>query len=443
MRIRLLALILAAAAGTFSLSASGTETTPPAGVARTTTTTYAIGFVAGDHFEQAEALNRALKKALQLSTNQRLGTGDFSIEVLTAALGCKERPEPSCLKKIANKIGSQRYLWGTLNLEDQRIRVELHYYSEDAADKKVSFSYLASLSDSMDNDLLGIATNSLSQLMGPLRYRVAVHSKQKSGSVWVNGSEAGQLVNGELELELTPGEHQFQLRNTKAHPTGTDAPAGQQKLHNADGNATLETPSANDKNLQSLATVNARVQVAELTKVRLDPESHPQTLASPAPAPATPATPKPDSAAPAPFIEPEATSGNAQRTWGYIGLGVGSGLIVGGAVAAASLYVLNQKESFQRYREGLPANLNACDEAKHDRRITGAMAPDDVRQLCHRASLLEVAEVVLFSTGVVAAGTGLTLLLTSKSSTSTAQQTLVPNVSLRPGRTDVGVTWHF
>ncbi|HEY5958732.1 MAG TPA: hypothetical protein VIV60_19360, partial [Polyangiaceae bacterium] len=315
-------------------------------------------------------------------------------------------------------------------------RVELHLYSEDAADKKVTFSYLSTLADTMDADLIGIAAKSISQLMGPLRYRAVVHSKLKSGSVWVDGTEAGPLVNGELYLELPAGDHEFQLREQRNGKPSSDPANASMKASGADGANATEA-------VQTLVVLNARVQVAEQTKVRLDPESRPEpAVKKPQPATAQKKAqasgPKPE-----PFIESEPASSNSQRTWGYIGLGAGGVLVVGGAAAAASLYLLNHKESFQRYREGLPPSENACDEAKRDREVKGAMSSDDVRRLCGQASILEIAEVVLFSTGVVAAGTGLTLLLTSKSPASTSARSVVPTMSFRRGHTDLGVTWHF
>jgi hypothetical protein len=429
MRVRYLPLLIACTV--LSPSGFALAANAPQGAnltARETGPTHVIGFVAGDHFDEAETLTRAVKKTIELSTSQRLGSGDFSLEVLTAALGCPERPERACLKRIASKIASQRFLWGTINVEGQSIEAELHLYAEDSGDKKVKFSYPASIKDSTNGELLGIVANAVSQLLGPLRYRVAVHSNEQTGAVMVDGKEAGQLVDGEATLELANGDHQFRLK---------PASSVDEKSSNGKGDA--------DK---SSAEQTVRVRVAELTKVRFEQSGADKAKAGEGKSPAVEsreqaAKPMESSRPAEAFAESKSRSSNTQRTWGYITLGAGVALVAGGAVAAASLYTLNRKSSFQRYRDGLSPDEDACTEARHNYVVPGAMTPAGVRDLCRSASTLEVAEIVLIASGVVAAGTGLTLLLTSKSQTPPAAKTIEPRVVVGRGRTDIGVAVHF
>ncbi len=384
--------------------------------------THVLGFAAGDHFDQAETLTRALKKTIELSTNQKLGSGDFSLEVLTAALGCPEKPDHACLKKIAAKTSSQRFLWGTIEIAGQRIEAELHLYAEDASDKKVKFSYQASVTDPMDGALLTVAANAVSQLIGQLRYRVVVQSSEQSGVVFIDGKEAGTLVNGETTLDVPVGDHQFRLK--------------------AAGSSDKAAP------IQTLAEQNAKAQIAELTRVRLDPTEVAQTGAKGAPTEVVPEDnpseqtqkQKVDSNT-GPAEKPRAS--NAQRTWGYITLGAGGVLLAGGALAALDLYVLNHKDNFERYRSGLSPSEDACTEADREHVVPGAMTPAGVRSLCRNASLLEITEIVLLASGAVAAGTGLTLLLTSKSSTSTATRTIEPRIIIGRDRSDFGVVVRY
>lgn len=426
MRLRLLPLLIACAVFTpTGLSLAANNTSGSKNVAHDQGKTHVVGFVTGDNFEQADALTRALKKVLEESSNQKLGAGDFSLEVLTAALGCPEKPDVPCLKKIASKISSTQYLWGTIALDGQRAEVELHLYSEASGDKKVKFSYQASLKDSMEGDLLDIAANGIAQLLGPLRFRVIVRSNQYRGMVVVDGKEAGPLVNGEATLELPSGDHEFSL---KPLPKSAGEPGA----------------SDSGEPGEVIATQSERVSVTGQTMVRLDPKgSHAggagEKSISDGTGMARGASQLPTDA----FADSPQKPGNAQRTWGYVSLAAGGALLAGGVASATSLYLLNHKENFQRYREGLLPKQNACSEAARDHEVEGAMSAADVRSLCGTASTLEIAEIVLFAGGAVAVGTGLTLLLTSKSTQPAAVQSIKPRVSFGRGRGDVGVVVQF
>jgi len=194
---------------------------------RESSSIHVLGFAAGDHFDQAETLARALKKAIENSTTQKLGSGEFSLEVLTAALGCPEKPDHACLKKIASKISSQRFLWGTMEVSGQRIDAELHLYADDESDKKAKFSYRAGLTDTAGGELLAIASGAIAQLVGPLRYRVVVQSTEQTGSVLVDGKPAGTLVDGEATFDVAGGDHVFRLKTTGESKTARESkPAG-------------------------------------------------------------------------------------------------------------------------------------------------------------------------------------------------------------------------
>lgn len=409
MRAGLLPCLIACAIATTSgvaLADSTAQATSSSSPTREVVPIHVIGFVAGDQFEHAEALTRAIKKAIEQSTNQRLASGDYSLEVLTAALGCSERPDTACLKRIAGKIAARRFLWGMLTVEGTRVDVELQLYGEDSIEKRTKFSYPATQKD--DAALLGVAADAVSRLTEPLRFRVAVKSNESSGTVLIDGKESGHLSGGEAIVEAEAGDHRFQL-------------ASAAKRVVAEG--TARVPSAEGAKV-TLERKAAPVSSAGTSRLHV----RPQTNTSPG------ASSELFSDAPKP---------NSQRTWGYITTGAGGVLLAGGVGAAAWLYSLNHQNDFQSYRNGISPNEDACTEADKNRQVPGAMAASEVRSLCKRASVLEVAEVVLLSTGVVAVGTGITLLLTSRPSARAAAARVEPRVSLGRERTELGVAIRF
>lgn len=260
------------------------------------------------------------------------------------------------------------------------------------------------MTDSMDEDLVGLASKAVSELLEPLTYKVSVRAQQKEGQVLVDGKVAASLSNGETTVETTSGKHVFRLE--------------------AEGKSPIEETT--------------RVRADGTTKIRFDASSLPEKGAAGA------AGPKAEQHS---LTEPPVTNvtsgGNAQRTWGYITLGTGGVLLAAGGLAAGRLYMINHDDGLVAYRSGLRSNEDACTEAKRDHVIQGAMSPSDVRSLCSEGNTMEIAQIVLLAGGVVAAGTGLTLLLTSKPSTKTAVTTFEPHVNVGKDRTDVSLMVRF
>ena len=81
-----------------------------------------LAVMSDDGFQQAQALTIALKRAVTRAEGWSLGKGDFSLEVMVAALNCPSPPDSSCQKKIGKKVGTDRYVWGTVKLEGKETR---------------------------------------------------------------------------------------------------------------------------------------------------------------------------------------------------------------------------------------------------------------------------------------------------------------------------------
>jgi hypothetical protein len=412
MRAPLIPLLPVLLLSTVALVSNPTWAAAPASAKSTQTSdaaaTHVLGFAANDHYEHAEALTKALKQVISSSTNAQLGEGDFSLEVLTAALGCNDVPDTSCLKKIAHKTQVHRFIWGTLSIDGQKVNVVLHLYDEGGTSKKTQFSYQSSLTDSMDADLVGLASTAVSELLEPLTYKVLVRTRQKEGKVLVDNHVVGTVSGGEATIETTSGKHVFRLEVDDREPVEQ----------------------------------NVRVRIDGTTKVRLDPTKPLAESRTAAVAP-TPKRGQQQRPVTEPPVEEDRGGGNAQRTWGYITLGAGGVLLAAGGFTAGRLYLLSEDSDFKAYRAGLSTNEDACTEADRNRVVLGAATPASVRSTCSEGKTLEVVEIVLLASGVVAAGTGLTLLLTSKPSAKAATTRFEPRMSVGQGHANLGLLMRF
>jgi hypothetical protein len=404
MRAHVIPLLLVAATSVLSPPAWAADPGPSTTQNAEVIVTHVLGFAANDHFEQASALTKAIRQVISSSTNARLGEGEFSIEVLTAALGCSDVPDAACLKRISAKTGAKRFIWGTMAIEGQRVKAEIFLYADGRAEAKTQLSYQSTMTDSMDADLQGIAAKAVSEILPPLTYPLLVRAQDKQGRLFVDGSLAGTLEDGQATIQTTSGEHVIALETT------------------------------DDRRVESAV----RVRVDGTTKLRLDAAERPASTA--AASPAKPAAVKSNLSAP-PL--PPTTGSNAQRTWGYITLGAGGVLLAAGGLSSARLYMLSNDEDFKAYRDGLSSNQDACTEADRDRVVAGAMTPGGVRSLCSEGKTLEVAQIVFFATGAIAVGTGITLLLTSKPKERAASTHFEPRVTFGKDRTDVGLLMRF
>src|SRR5262245_45967895 len=81
-----------------------------------------------DAYAQAEALTEALKRAVAKSDKFAPAEGEFSLEVMTLALGCSEPPDQNCLNQIAAKIKSQQFVWGIMERQGKKVLVRLRMW---------------------------------------------------------------------------------------------------------------------------------------------------------------------------------------------------------------------------------------------------------------------------------------------------------------------------
>ncbi len=166
-----------------------------------------------DSYEQAQALTIALKRAVTRTEGWTLAKGDFSLEVMTAALGCSIPPDGACQKKIAGKLNTSRYVWGTVAKSGKKEVVAVLRLYEDGEQKKdTEIKYASNLTDPSDDTLLNIAYDAFQKLTGSAQGVLVVTAGNVTGEVFVDGESAGQIIDGRTELTLPSGEHKVSVK---------------------------------------------------------------------------------------------------------------------------------------------------------------------------------------------------------------------------------------
>jgi hypothetical protein len=162
--------------------------------------------------EAARALTQALKRAVRSSGRYELGRGEHSLEVLAATLGCDDRPDPTCQRRIAHKLDARAYVWGVLLREGSELVAELHLWQDGGERGRTALRYSAELGDADDDSLRRLASGALAELMGVSAASVTLMAGTANGVVLVDGEPAGTLSNGLGEIDVPGGEHWLTLR---------------------------------------------------------------------------------------------------------------------------------------------------------------------------------------------------------------------------------------
>jgi len=315
-----------------------------------------------DAFEQAQALTIALKRAITRTEGWSLTKGDFSLEVLTAAMGCPLPPDPGCQKKIAKKVGTDRYIWGTLAKKGKKEVVAVLRLWEDGEQKRdTEITYAANLTDPSDDTLLGVASDAFAKLTGEATGIVVVTAGNLNGTVFVDGKEVGTLSDGRTELTLPSGEHKVMVR--------------------AEG--------YND------AVGSVMVRAGASAEVALAPTA--QTSGS---------------------ADVTADSGGGSgKMLGYIGVGVGGAMVLAGGYFGIKTLGQRSDSKLEEYRKNdVPKGSNACDYAS-------SQDNTDIVNICDANKRDKTLFWVLTPVGAVVTGVGVYLLMTADDKKPESAQT--------------------
>lgn len=346
---------------------------PQAVYAETPTSSIQVLAVSSDkNFEHAQALTIALKRAVTRAEGWALAKGDYSLEVISLAIGCDIPPSPDCQKKIAGKAGANRYIWGTLAVQKKEAVAELHLFENGAEARSTTIRYASNLTDPSDDTLMDVAAGGFAELMGATQGVLVVIAGNVTGEVFVDGEKVGLISEGRTELTVAPGEHKVLVR----------------------------APGYND----AVGTVTVRP--GDSAEVRLTPSAKDAGGGS----------------------DPAKDSGGGMSSNKMLGYG---GLAVGGIVAAAGGYFWvrsaldNSNSDWDEFKSKVRENDDPCDVAANggvDINGNAIQRNAKINDHCDTNKSNKTLATILTPVGLVIAGVGAYFLLTDDSDEKSAKK---------------------
>ncbi|MCC6646713.1 MAG: hypothetical protein IT374_14210 [Polyangiaceae bacterium] len=317
-----------------------------------------------DADDQAKALTLALKSKVKALPDRSLGEGDISLQVILLTLKCGDVPDAACQVKIADKLKTDAYVWGTLRKQPGgQVVADLHLWQRDQPEARQQFTYPESLTSPTAPELVKQADQMIYKLLmfGKIGAARLTLAGGVSGELFVDGKPSGAAVAGQ-ELTLPIGAHRFEVRR--------------------DGNV--------------VAAADGKVAAAGVAEISLAPAKASDGAAGPV-----------DGAA--------GGDKSWKRTAGFVGVGVGGALIAGGLYSMLKVKGANDDAGFSAYRSGFGPNEDACDAAAAGKvsRVPGAASPAEADSVCGSGSRFQTLQYVFFGVGALAAGAGTYLLVTA------------------------------
>jgi len=334
-----------------------------------------------DAFEQADALTAALKRSVQRAPGWTLTAGEFSLEVLVAALDCAEPPDDACLAEIANRTKSQHFVYGSLYRIGKGVRAELHAWRA-GKQKTLQLDYSDNLVEPADDALINIARLALANLIALDAGKVEIEVDVDRSSIRWSGREVAVVTGGKGSLVLPAGKQTLTVKNEQYRDEKT--------------------------------TVDVVEGETATVSIRFVPPT-PEELALAAP----------------PVVEEETGGVSTRLALGYTGVGLGAALLAGGVFAAVDVSGKSDDADLAEYRGSLAPNQDACVEARAGTEIPGAPPPGGIADLCDSADTLTTLQYVFFGLGAAALGTGTYFLLSGDDEEDVASGSALGKPQLR------------
>jgi hypothetical protein len=351
-----------------------------------------VAIMSDDAFQHAQALTDALRKAVDHMPGFLLAKGEYSLEVLTAALGCPDPPNRICLRKMARKLQVDRFVWGTLKkVPNRQVTAHLSYWENGSNQRDTTLTYSTNLNDGADDALYRVASSAMSALLGPAEVTLVVRAGDLNGTIFINDAPKGKLQGGRAELTVPAGKVTVRV--------------------------------AIDGYRDSLTT--ARVPPGGNAEVKLEPVL----------------TSMPQAADRDHERNPVGPPARGSQVAAYTVLGIGAAVTVAGGVLWYMSYSQAHDRSYENYRAIVPKGQDPCKTAAVDGR-------EDIQDLCSRNDVTRVLAMVLTPVGAVVSGVAGVLLATGGSSRKQSARSASPveiapsfGVGPRSGQLDLRLTF--
>jgi hypothetical protein len=360
-----------------------------------------LAIASPDAFENARALTGSLRRAVMRSEVWSLAAGEFSLEVLTAALDCPDVPDATCLKKISAEVGAKTFIWGFVKKAGSgEVEASLHLWQGSDSPKETSVRYSANLTDDTDDTLLGLSEKAFFDLVGAPTGTLLIEAGTVSGELQVNGELVGLVKKGKAQVEVKAG-----------------------KL------TVLIEAKGYEKLVGTIVVPPGRSATLRLVPVRLEGEEAVEEEPEPEPAEELPAD-----------TTPQGPMGS-RKTWGFVSLGAGGAALIVGTVFWVQSFNQSEDPAFAEYVNQTPSNEDPCVRARDQ----GDSAIVDI---CDSNLTARTMTYVMLPIGIALGGLGTYLILSDPgddgAKTARARRPRVlPRVGLAPGagRFDLQVTF--
>jgi RNase P/RNase MRP subunit POP5 len=178
---------------------------------------FVLAIDSDDADEQADALTTALRAHVRTTPGWSLRDATQSLGMLTAAFRCPQKPDATCLERIADKLKADQFLWGVMSkAPGQKVSAELHLWARGKPDKVAHQIYSDNMKEASDDSLRRVATQMFTELVGApstgAGASLAIHTNSDTGTVVVDGTQRVAIDHGRATLSLAPGAHSIEIQ---------------------------------------------------------------------------------------------------------------------------------------------------------------------------------------------------------------------------------------
>jgi hypothetical protein len=172
-----------------------------------------VGIESDDAEALAEGLTEAVERAIDKAPGWRKVHVRESLSTLGFAFNCPSRPDAACLDRIAQHLGVELLVWGTMRrAAESRFDASLHLWRRRGPGSEYSARLVAAKDPKTDPlvDAQGVAC--AKNLLAPVRSTLVVKVAASGPAVVrVDGLMRGNVVDGVARVDLEPGPHRVEV----------------------------------------------------------------------------------------------------------------------------------------------------------------------------------------------------------------------------------------
>jgi hypothetical protein len=185
----------------------------PARAASLSTPVAVIGIETDDAERLAEGLTEAVERAIDKAPGWRKVRVRESLSTLGFAFKCPSRPDAACLDRIAQHLGVELVVWGTMHrAAEGRFDASMHLWRRRGPGSEYTARLVASREPKSDPlvDAQGVAC--AKNLLSPIRSTLVVKvAFSEPAALRVDGLLRGSVVDGAARVDLEPGPHRVEV----------------------------------------------------------------------------------------------------------------------------------------------------------------------------------------------------------------------------------------